>query len=178
MEQSLRNLYLLLSGESIELFDRNLETIITHNVDFGASNSFRYIEDAILSKMNKKLDIIHISDQEIFKEEQDNLSEHKAIKVINHQIAINFHLTKGFLVSSLGYGLPPLMCFLISLMKLGYPRIYIFGIDELEDKEIAFINDCFWKVIDYLNIKKNDIISVGVHSKITGFDKVSIFDIL
>jgi hypothetical protein len=177
MKKYLRNVYVLAHEPSIELVEKNIEHMIHKNVDWASFDDFGTLEDKILSKVNKTFDVVSCFNEEYFLQERERIESHPVF-ITNHEIVCK-HDVKKALVSSLGYGLGSLFAMLICLMKIGYPRIYIFGADGKEStKETVFLNNHFWALAKYWNVPRQEIYNVGLDSKIQCFKKISFFDLV
>lgn len=186
-------IYLCLQGPSISLLDENIQEFKNRDVLWASLNKFRIIEDNILNKIDRKLDIIYCSSLTRFQEEYTHIKKSNAVLISNHEIASNEKNIKIDIVSSLGYGFSSLFAFLSIISQLECPAIYIFGADGVARESVYFgqekyinenfkdrtysiyqdtviMNKLFWKLIDYWGIKKAKIFNCTPESAITCFE--------
>lgn len=197
-----------LQGTSIEILQQKINLFKNKDWHWASLNKFQVIEDEILSKTNKKLDIVYCASDQRFKEEKNNIDNfmQKSNTLFITNSDINYrYLHKVYntelYVFDWGYGFSSLFAMLCALGKLGAKRIYLFGADGIKgEKEVYFcqnkiqenfearansiikdtqiMNKIFWDYWNYIGLKEIEIINVNPNSAIICFQKCSIEKIL
>lgn len=194
---------ILLNGTSLQILEDNIEHFKDFDVIWCGLNRFKYIEDHILQKIDKKFDWVYCSSEERWNEIEKDLKDVEIIT--NTEITYRNPEMTPIYISDFAYGFNSLWALLCVLIRLGHKNIYLFGCDgavwnhkrkldtqvyyrqnEIKDdfnarllsisKDTEILNDMFKRLMDYWGISLRDvnIKNVNKESKVKCFEKVSI----
>lgn len=129
---------ILLQGPSVSELEDKIHLFKDRDWLWTSLNRFQMMEDTILSKIGKELDIVYCSSRQRLSEEYENVKRFLAREgtmfvtttatvVDNPDLLDNtVGLVKSF---DWGYGFNSLAAFLFILGKLGAKKVYLFGCD-------------------------------------------------
>lgn len=204
MDKDYRPVCILLNGTSLQRLEDNIDRFKDLKVIWCGLNRFKYIENHILSKIDRKFDYVYCSSEERWQEISKDLDD---VEVITNTAIVQRYMQKAPLyVSDYAYGFNSLWALLCALIRNGHKKIYLFGCDgavwnihrandvvyyrqnEIKDdfnarhksisNDTEIMNDYFYRLMDYWGIGMSGvkIKNVNKESFIKCFDKINLTD--
>jgi hypothetical protein len=191
----MNKIIICLPSPSIKELEDNIESFKNVDCQWASLNRFKAIEENILYKIKKRLDVVYCSSPERFSEGYKNIKDFKGLLITNSQIArqkINgiYNENKKVYVSDWGYGFSSLFAMICALIKLKYKQIFLFGAQGYAEntenvyysqykfrnenfkarknsiyRDTKIMNKHFYELLDYWGIETKDVDIYNVTQK-------------
>jgi len=190
MQRKHKPAIIMLQGRSIK--DMDILKYKDAPVVWASLNNFLALEKNILSKINKKFDIIYCSSDERFQDIKDHLKGRQLLTTTRVQFYAEEPLWDDIWTNDDAYGFCSLWGMLCALINLGFREMFIFGADGYDTngktyygmpkekkgvgsivEDYRIMSKYFWELTNYwgLDLRDVKIINMNPKSKLTCFTK-------